>query len=304
MARTKMHARKEDDKSRSKKSLKTKAMKSKSSGKEVAIKAIPNKDAKKTTGGVKKPHRFRPGTVALRDIRRMQKSTDLCLRRIPFIRLIREVTQNTARHDMRWSPQALLAVQTAAESFLTEVFEASNALAVANGRHTPTVVDMRLAMALNPIWKLDMAPLIRHAKMTSRQLRQVHSVQEFTRSYAPVDPAVTKLMQEKAEMLRKERELKRALTKQTKAIEAPAAVPEPEPQQAPEAEPEPAAEPEVAAEPEATPPLTQVAEADAAELLLNAAKKQKKQKKKQLENGQENGHHVAPTSLSAGFVDE
>jgi histone H3 len=297
-----MHARKEDDKSRSKKSLKTKAMKSKSSKaeKEVAIKAVPSKDAKKTTGGVKRPHRFRPGTVALREIRRLQKSTDLCFRRIPFIRLIREVTQNTARHDMRWSQQALLVVQTAAESFLTELSEAANVTAVANGRMTPTVVDLRLAMALNPIWKQYMPEQIRHAQMTSRQLRQAHAVKEFTRSYAPVDPAVTKLMQEKAEMLRKERELKRALVKQTQAIEAPPVVNE-EPQQA---EPEPAAEPEVAAEPEATPPLTQVAEADAAELLLNAAKKQKKQKKKQLENGQENGHHVAPTSLSAGFVDE
>ena len=33
------------------------------------------------TGGVKKPHRYRPGTVALREIRRYQKSTELlCVR--------------------------------------------------------------------------------------------------------------------------------------------------------------------------------------------------------------------------------
>lgn len=38
------------------------------------------KPAAKATGGVKKPHRYRPGTVALREIRRYQKSTDLLIR--------------------------------------------------------------------------------------------------------------------------------------------------------------------------------------------------------------------------------
>ena len=36
------------------------------------------------TGGVKKPHRFKPGTVALREIRKYQKSTDLLMRKLPF----------------------------------------------------------------------------------------------------------------------------------------------------------------------------------------------------------------------------
>ena len=44
------------------------------------------------TGGVKKPHRWRPGTVALREIRRYQKSTDLLIPKLPFQRLIRELT--------------------------------------------------------------------------------------------------------------------------------------------------------------------------------------------------------------------
>ncbi|KAF9642651.1 early histone H3, partial [Thelephora ganbajun] len=39
-------------------------------------------------GGVKKPHRFRPGTVALREIRRYQKSTELLIRKLPFQRLV------------------------------------------------------------------------------------------------------------------------------------------------------------------------------------------------------------------------
>lgn len=47
-----------------------------------------------TTGGVKKPHRFRPGTVALREIRRYQKSTELLIRKLPFQRLVREIAQD------------------------------------------------------------------------------------------------------------------------------------------------------------------------------------------------------------------
>jgi hypothetical protein len=43
-----------------------------------------------TAGGVKKPHRYRPGTVALREIRRYQKSTELLIRKLPFQRLVRE----------------------------------------------------------------------------------------------------------------------------------------------------------------------------------------------------------------------
>ena len=41
-----------------------------------------------TTGGIKKPHRYRPGTVALREIRRYQKSTELLIRKLPFQRLV------------------------------------------------------------------------------------------------------------------------------------------------------------------------------------------------------------------------
>lgn len=51
---------------------------------------VAQKIARKTapvTTGVKKPHRFRPGTVALREIRKYQKSTDLLIRKLPFQRL-------------------------------------------------------------------------------------------------------------------------------------------------------------------------------------------------------------------------
>jgi hypothetical protein len=59
-------------------------------------KQLATKQARKTatvTAGVKKPHRFRPGTVALREIRRYQKSTELLIRKLPFQRLVREIAQ-------------------------------------------------------------------------------------------------------------------------------------------------------------------------------------------------------------------
>uniref|UniRef100_A0A5F9C8I2 Peptidase A2 domain-containing protein n=1 Tax=Oryctolagus cuniculus TaxID=9986 RepID=A0A5F9C8I2_RABIT len=64
----------------------------------------PPKAARKSapaTGGVKKPHRYRPGTVALREIRRYQKSTELLIRKLPFQRLVREIAQDF-KTDLRF----------------------------------------------------------------------------------------------------------------------------------------------------------------------------------------------------------
>ena len=62
--------------------------------KQLAAKSAARKTSAATTGGVKKPHRFRPGTVALREIRRYQKSTELLIRKLPFQRLVREIAQD------------------------------------------------------------------------------------------------------------------------------------------------------------------------------------------------------------------
>merc|ERR1712240_393540 len=78
MARTKQTARKSTGGKAPRKQLATKA----------ARKSAPS------TGGVKKPHRYRPGTVALREIRRYQKSTELLIRKLPFQRLVREIAQD------------------------------------------------------------------------------------------------------------------------------------------------------------------------------------------------------------------
>src|SRR3989338_5263788 len=78
----------------------------------VAMKSAKKQAVTAASGGVKKPHRFRPGTVALREIRRYQKSTDLLIRKLPFQRLVREIAQDF-KTDLRFQSAAILALQEA-----------------------------------------------------------------------------------------------------------------------------------------------------------------------------------------------
>lgn len=110
-------------------------------------KQLGNKAARKSapaTGGVKKPHRFKPGTVALREIRKYQKSTDLLIRKLPFQRLIREIAQEF-KTDLRFQSSAILALQEAAESYLVSLFEDTNLCAIHAKRVTIMPKDMQLA---------------------------------------------------------------------------------------------------------------------------------------------------------------
>jgi histone H3 len=103
-------------------------------------------------GGVKKPHRYRPGTVALREIRRFQKNTDLLIRKAPFQRLVREMVQKDltlgVRSDLRFQSTAMLALQEAAEAYLVSVFEWTNLAALHAKRVTIMPKDMQLAMRI------------------------------------------------------------------------------------------------------------------------------------------------------------
>jgi histone H3 len=93
---------------------------------------------------VKKQHRYRPGTVALREIRRYQKSTELLLRRMPFQRLVREIAQDF-RSEIRFQAKAILALQEAAESYLTGLFADTNLCALHAKRCTIFPKDLQLA---------------------------------------------------------------------------------------------------------------------------------------------------------------
>ena len=125
----------------------TKQTARKSTGGKAPRKQLASKAARKnapTIGGIKKPHRYRPGTVALREIRRYQKSTELLLRKLPFQRLVREIAQ-TWRNDLRFQSSAVMALQEAAEAYLVGLFEDSNLCAIHAKRVTIMPKDMWLA---------------------------------------------------------------------------------------------------------------------------------------------------------------
>ena len=132
MARTKQTARKSTGGKAPRKALATKALRRAmlSTGKGKAP--------------VKRPHRIRPGTLALREIRKYQKSTDLLIRKLPFQRLLREIAQDF-RPDLRFQTSAVLAVQEAAEAYLVSLFEDTNLCAIHAKRVTIMPKDMQLA---------------------------------------------------------------------------------------------------------------------------------------------------------------
>lgn len=126
MARTKQTARRSTGGKAPRMQLATKA----------AIEAAANRK--------KKAHRYRPGTVALREIRKYQKSTELLIRKYPFQRLVREIAQGL-KSDLRFQSAAILALQEAAEAYLTGIFEDANLCCIHAKRKTLMPNDMKLA---------------------------------------------------------------------------------------------------------------------------------------------------------------
>ena len=109
---------------------------------------------KPKTGGVKKPHRYRPGTVALREIRRYQKSADLLIPKLPLSRLVQEISRTfnyrskgayQGTYDWRFTSQSMLALQEASEAYLVGIFEHNNLCAIHAKRVTIMPKDVQLA---------------------------------------------------------------------------------------------------------------------------------------------------------------
>ncbi|KAF8335073.1 histone-fold-containing protein [Cantharellus anzutake] len=101
--------------------------------------------------------RFRPGTVALREIRKYQRSTDLLIQKLPFSRLVREValemsTDYSEGALLRWQSSALLALQEATEAYLVHLFEDANLCAIHAKRVTIMQRDMQLARRIRGPW--------------------------------------------------------------------------------------------------------------------------------------------------------
>lgn len=93
----------------------------------------PNASNASSTAAAPRKHRYKPGTVALREIKRYQKSTDLLIQKLPFARVVKEVAENfiTTVYDghgmstvgLRWQSSAILALQEATEAYLVHLFE-------------------------------------------------------------------------------------------------------------------------------------------------------------------------------------
>ncbi|XP_041759123.2 histone H3-like centromeric protein A isoform X2 [Coregonus clupeaformis] len=99
----------------------------------------------------RKKRKFRPGTRALMEIRKYQKSTDLLLRKGPFARLVREVCQTYSRDFMRWQVYALLALQEAAEAFLVLLFSDAYLCTIHAKRVTLFPRDIQLARRIRGV---------------------------------------------------------------------------------------------------------------------------------------------------------
>jgi histone H3/H4 len=308
MARIKAHAKRHEGKSLAHKSVKALKTSQKSKKTKPVEAAEPAKTAETEEQPKKdrKPHRFRPGTVALREIRRYQKSTDMLIPKAPFIRLVREVlTDVTGGRPMRITAACAEVLQLASESLITEVFDAAQTAAAANGRIQPTVVDWRLVMAMNPHWKEVMAKEQRNiasARAISRALRQEHAVREYVRVYSSVDKEKEALKKAQFEAERQKhimaRQLKKAESEAAIAAAAAAAAApvynDAEPADAPEAsqpmEEEPAPATVEAVEPVASEPVEPAV----------AALKKKVKKAKTALNGKVNGvHHDVPVAAGA-----
>ena len=124
----------------------TKQTARKNTGGKAPRKQVPAKAARKTApaiAGVKKPHRYKPGTVALREIRKYQKSTELLIRKLPFQRVVREIA-NDYKSDLRFQSSAVLALQEASESYLVGLFEDTNLCAIHAKRVTIMAKYMQL----------------------------------------------------------------------------------------------------------------------------------------------------------------
>ena len=95
---------------------------------------------------MKKPHRYRPGIVALRETRRYQKSTDLLIRKLPFQRLRREIAQDFKKEkDLRFQGSSVLALQAEAEAYLVGLDEDANLCTLHAKRVTIMPKDIQLA---------------------------------------------------------------------------------------------------------------------------------------------------------------
>ena len=118
---------------------------------EHAAQAAKKSGVKAQKGGLKRLHRFRPGTLALKEIRRYQKSTELLIWKLPFQRLVHEIANDIdvcpahLHGKIRFQSAAVMALQEASEAYLVGLFEDTNLCAIHAKRVTIMPKDIQLA---------------------------------------------------------------------------------------------------------------------------------------------------------------
>ena len=119
----------------------------KNGGSRKVIQAAQGLATKKVASGSSKIHRWRPGTVALREVRKFQKTTEHLIRKAPFVRLIRECIFKT-KESIRLSVSACEAIQDATESYMTGLLSDANLCTLHAKRVTLMPRDLKLARRL------------------------------------------------------------------------------------------------------------------------------------------------------------
>lgn len=113
-----------------------------------------SKKQKKTTlinqsqGGIRKPRRFKPGTVALREIRQLQRTVTPIIPRQAFLRLVKEIAQQTFRNEYRFQSSAIDALREASEAYISGIMEDTNLIAIHSKRVTIMKKDLILAQRI------------------------------------------------------------------------------------------------------------------------------------------------------------
>ena len=121
----------------------------------IPVRSVPKPvcNAAPRPGGVasqapRKPRRYRPGTVALREIRKYQKTTHHLIPKRPIQRLVREIAQDLNKGDFRFSSGSLAAIHEALEAFVVGVLEHANLCSIHAKRVTLQPKDIQLVMRL------------------------------------------------------------------------------------------------------------------------------------------------------------
>lgn len=92
--------------------------------------------------------RFRPSMKWISEVRRYQKTTDLLIRKLPFTRLVRDITREVNTNNFRWTTHALEALQEATEAYAVELLSASLLCTLHAKRVTLMQRDIQLAQRI------------------------------------------------------------------------------------------------------------------------------------------------------------